>query len=52
MDGGISDRLTALKAELKEAVAREQYEEAPACAMKSSASSIRCAGIGGLNGGL
>ena len=28
VDGGISDRLTALKAELKEAVAREQYEEA------------------------
>lgn len=28
VEGGISDRLTALRAELKEAVAREQYEEA------------------------
>ena len=28
VEGGISDRVTALKAELKEAVAREQYEEA------------------------
>lgn len=27
-EGGISDRLTALRAELREAVAREQYEEA------------------------
>ncbi|MCY3765232.1 MAG: bifunctional nuclease family protein [Gemmatimonadetes bacterium] len=28
VEGGISDRLTALRAELREAVAREQYEEA------------------------